>query len=245
MKSRRLLSLTILLLVCISSFSQGDDERKWALDFQLGGAIPTKSTTEVINKNSSSDVVVPSNRSGLMTKLHLEYYIPDKPFSVKAGYEHEEINFIGGDIESDLNQLMLGGRCYLGNSDCVILPYLGLDTYWNVGSRYSDVDMFFSSANSIDNYTRKGYVRQPFFSVAPVVGADIYLLPCLAFQVEYGFRIGIDSKVSVDTKYVSQNMEYHTKSYFNRSALTIGLKLTFPIDFNSKNGLINEIMGKM
>ena len=107
---------TLFLLVSLSAVAQDEDSSpRWAIDGQVGGNITSKA--------SSPDGSVPRLRAlstsctGLLTKLHVEYYLPKTNFSLKAGYEHEELTFLKGDASADISQLMLGGRWYPAPGD--------------------------------------------------------------------------------------------------------------------------------
>ena len=110
MKYRILIGL--MLMTCTWVSAQNDTPRRWALDAHAGGVRPIPSHTDGVGISSLSSIGIPDSHSGLLTKLHAEYYIPFSPFSVKGGYEHEEMGLLGGDAYADVNQLMLGGRYY-------------------------------------------------------------------------------------------------------------------------------------
>ncbi|HEY9551784.1 MAG TPA: hypothetical protein VIQ97_05825 [Prevotella sp.] len=228
-------------------FADDRDEnpRRWAVDAQIGGNMLVKSHTEGVGI-SSSMAGVPSGNTGLFTKLHAEFYLPNTPFSVKGGYEHEEINAMGGDVSADFDELMLGGRYYPLYKTVPIQPYVGVDALWNLnGGKDEMLSMNAHFGDGSLDYTRTGMLRQPRLSFAPVVGADLYVLSCVAFQVEYGFRMAVNSSMDVTSSYVSGRRSYHTTGRLHRHTLTVGIKATFPFSFSRRDGvnLIDYILG--
>ncbi len=120
------LLIMALLLVCVCASAQDDDgdARRWAIDAQVGGNIvqsATSNNTDVPKYRSGS-----TSNSGLLTKLHVEYYLPKTSFSLKAGYEREQLRFLKGDGCNELNQLMLGGRWYPAPTIGRLPPMLAL-----------------------------------------------------------------------------------------------------------------------
>ena len=226
----------LMLMTCTWVSAQNDTPRRWALDAHAGGVKPIPSHTDGVGISSLSSIGIPDSHSGLLTKLHAEYYIPFSPFSVKGGYEHEEMGLLGGDAYADVNQLMLGGRYYPAPAKWVIQPYAGLDTYYNIGEKTKRIDMAASSSDHHMDYTRKGIIRMPAFSAAPVVGVDIYIFTCIAIQMEYGFRMGIGPKTEIDSKYNSNPTVFHTTTHYHRHTFTVGLKLSFPFRWTRADG---------
>lgn len=124
-----------------------------AIDGQLGG--------NMIRNAASTDALVPQYRmgstsnSGLITKLHMEYYLPKAPFSLKVGYEHEELHFLKGDGSCDLNQLMLGGRWYPAPAQWKVCPYVGVDVLYAFGADRGPFEMTSSMSWSVNGLTEK------------------------------------------------------------------------------------------
>lgn len=229
-----------------------DAARRWAIDAHIGG--------NVVQAASSSNTNVPKCRtgstsnSGLLTKLHVEYYLPDSPFSLKAGYEHEELNYLKGDGCDDLNQLMVGGRWYPAPACWKIAPYVGGDMLYSFDAPRGPFEMSSHlswSDNGISQttytYTVQGIAKAPRFSLAPVVGADIFLFTSIALQVEYGYRFGLDAPYRV--RYTeggsTRSSEYHGRMH--RHVFSVGLKLTFPFRWthSDSNGLLQGLFDNL
>lgn len=106
-------------------YKDDDVERVWAIDAHIGGgfyqnAHHTGAEVPKYHFGSTQNI-------GMLTKFHAEYYLPNTNFSLKAGYEHEEVTFLKGEAAYDMNQLMLGGRWYVAPTDWWVQPYMGLD----------------------------------------------------------------------------------------------------------------------
>ncbi len=204
MRPSALFPTVVLALASLGASAQSDEEsaRRWAIDAQVGGNIVTNA--------SSSNADVPRYRAGstantgLVAKLHAEYYLPKRHFSLKAGCEREELNYLKGDGNQDLDQLMLGGRWYPAPPRWKVNPYVGADVLYAFGADRGPFEM--SSCMSWSDseiskttysYSAQGVAKAPRLSLGPVVGADIYLFSSVALQVEYGYRFGIDAPYRV------------------------------------------------
>ena len=173
-------------------YKDDDVERVWAIDAHIGGgfyqnAHHTGAEVPKYHFGSTQNI-------GMLTKFHAEYYLPNTNFSLKAGYEHEEVTFLKGETAYDMNQLMLGGRWYVAPTDWWVQPYVGLDMLCAFDAEHSA----FSTSASITTgsmgtktYEYEGYgkIRLPRFSAGPVVGADFYLFSNIAVQVEYSLSL--------------------------------------------------------
>lgn len=254
MRPSVLLSTISLLLVSLGASAQSDEDvtRRWAVDAQIGG--------NIIPGASSSYADVPRYRTGsssnscLVTKFHVEYYLPKSRFSLKAGYEHEEINFLRGDGNSDLNQLMLGARWYPAPTRWKVAPYVGSDILYAFGAERGpfgmDASMSWSDSNlskSTYSYTAEGVAKAPRFSLGPIVGTDVYLFSSIALQVEYGYRFGVDSpyRACYTEKGSSRTSEYHGQMH--RHVFSVGLKVTFPFRWASSDwdGLLDGLLDNL
>lgn len=212
-----------------------DSQARWAIDAHIGGtsiisAHHTGGNVPMYRDGSTSQI-------GLLTGLHIEYYIPGTQYSVKAGYEHEEINYLKGDLTYDLNQLMVGGRWRMAPTDWWVQPYVGVDVLWALDAeRGNDVEMSATSAAERYSYQAIGVANMPRFSVGSVVGADFYLFSHIALQVEYSFRVGLNSHCHLDytDNRATAAAAYHGQ--IHRHALSVGLKLDFPFSFTEGDG---------
>lgn len=225
--------ITALLLtgsMTMSAQTNYDDPTRWALDVQYGGAIPVIGHNELTGPGYFVGPV--KSTSGTVYKLHTEIYMPNTHFSVKGGYEHERLSILAGDAETELSELMLGGRWYPAPWVWSVQPYLGLDGYLNIGHLNSRGAM-----NSSEGYTRTVSVHQPRFSVAPVIGMDIFVFSHIAIQMEYGIRVGVGSHMTATSTFQRMPGEtFVTKSDLHRHCFSIGLKVTFPFKFTSDDG---------
>lgn len=179
-------------------YKDDDVERVWAIDAHIGGgfyqnAHHTGAEVPKYHFGSTQNI-------GMLTKFHAEYYLPNTNFSLKAGYEHEEVTFLKGEAAYDMNQLMLGGRWYVAPTDWWVQPYVGLDMLCAFDAEHSA----FSTSASITTgsmgtktYEYEGYgkIRLPRFSAGPVVGADFYLFSNIAstsrIQLSSWFRLAL------------------------------------------------------
>lgn len=244
----------ILLLVSLGASAQSDEvaARRWAIDAQIGGnATPgaSSSNADVPRYRAGS-----SSNSGLVTKFHVEYYLPKSRFSLKAGYEHEELNFLKGDGGQDLDQLMLGGRWYPAPAKWKINPYVGADVLYAFTADRGPFERSASlswSENTLSektySYGVHGMAKGPRFSLGPIVGADIYLFSSVALQVEYGYRFGIDApyRVRYTEEGSSRSSEYHGQMH--RHVFSVGLKVTFPFHWTRDDwsGLLDGLLYNM
>lgn len=241
--------LMLLLFVCVSVFAQenayhrpkykdDDLERVWAIDAHIGGGIykgAHHEGAEVPKYHFGS-----TNDAGMLTKFHVEYYLPNTKMGVKVGYEHELVTFLRGEACYDMNQLMLGGRWYVAPTDWWVQPYAGLDIFYAFDAEHSS----FSTSGSMsvgkkDNayeYEGHGKIRLPRFSVGPVVGADFYLFSSIALQVEYSYRLGLDSHYRATYTEKGNSNASYSHGQIHRHALSIGLKINFPFTFTANDG---------
>ena len=246
----RKLILMCLLLSSISMLAQEtsyrrpkykDDDvvRTWAIDAHIGGGIyqgAHHEGAEVPKYHFGS-----TNNAGMLTKFHVEYYLPNTQISVKVGYEHENVTFLKGEASYDMNQLMAGGRWYMAPTDWWVQPYVGLDMLYAFDAEHSGFSTsgkmsFDSQDKNTYEYEGQGKVRLPRFSMGPVVGVDVYLFSSIALQVEYSYRIGFDSHYRATyTENGNSNVSYN-HGQIHRHALSVGLKINFPFTFTANDG---------
>ena len=244
--------VALLLSVGANVSAQDGDEgaRRWAIDAQVGG--------NIIPAASSSHADVPRYRigssanSGLVTKVRAEYYLSKSRFSLKAGYEHEELNFLKGDGGQDLDQLMLGTRWYPAPARWKVAPYVGADVLYAFSADRGPFGMSSQMSWSDNNlsqtsysYVAEGVAKAPRFSLGPIVGVDIYLFSSVALQLEYGYRFGIDApyRAHYTEDGSSRTSDYHGQMH--RHVLSVGLKVTFPFHWTSDDwgGLLDGMLG--
>ena len=254
MRHSPFLILALLLLVSVGASAQDDDDeaRRWAIDAQVGGNFVPSATAN--NTYVPKYRVGSTSNLGLLTKLHVEYYLSKTSFSIKAGYEREEVNFLKGDGGEELNQLMLGGRWYPAPSHWKVVPYVGADVLYALDAERGPFEMSSSMSWSYSqiskmtySYVAQGIAKAPRFSLGPIVGADIYLFSCVALKVEYGYRFGLDSpyRVTYTEDGGNRSSEYHGQQH--RHVFSIGLKMTFPFRWTNEDwgGLLQGLIDNL
>ena len=252
MKRLAIISVFLLLMGSVNIVAQHVSDKdispRWAIEGQVGANFTQKASA--LDANVPRKRILPSSNSGLLTKLHIEYYLPKTHFSLKAGYEHEELNFLKGDGSADLNQLMLGGRWYPAPKEWKVVPYVGWDVLWAYDTERGPFHMSASTTEGYGpaaktySYEAVGTVKAPRFSVGPMIGTDIYLFSSIAVQVEYGYRFGIASPYHVNYTESGNNKTSYYHGQLHRHVLSIGLKFTFPFKFTSEDrqGLLNSLI---
>ncbi len=255
MRHTTLITLVLLLfggVVASAQITDGDGARRWAIDAQIGGNFASSATSD--NAEVPRYRMGSTSQTGLLSKVHVEYYLPKSRFSLKAGYEHEELNILKGDGGGDLDQLMLGGRWYPAPSSWKVAPYVGADVLYAFSADRGPFQMSSHlswSENGMSQttygYAAQGIAKAPRFSLGPIVGADIYLFSSVALQVEYGYRFGLDSPYRVHYTEEGSNRatEYHGQMH--RHVFSIGLKVTFPFRWTSDDwgGLLQGLLDNL
>lgn len=112
-----------------------------------------------------------------------------------------------------------------------------------MSGRHAAGTMSMSSSHTV--YERDYRVSSPLLSVAPSVGVDMYFFSCIALEVDYGFRLAVDGKTKVNTRYNGSDRLYATRSPMHRHAISVALKTTFPFAFTRDDfsGLIDSLLG--
>ena len=211
-----------------------DTQARWAIDAHIGG----NATIGAHHSGGNAPLyrIGSTSQTGMLTSLHAEYYIPGTQWSVKGGYEHEEISYLKGDINSDLNQLMVGGRWRPVPGDWWVQPYVGADVLWAIDAERHELNTDATLSQERYQYHIGGTARMPRFSAGPVVGADIYIFSHIALQAQYGFRLGFCSHSHAD---YTDNKGAGTTVYhgqIHRHVLSVGLKVDFPFHFTEGDG---------
>ena len=213
--------------------AQDEGARTFGIDGQIGGAASPHVRTATNGAYTIPEKV--GSGYGMLSKLRVEYYLPNTPLSLKAGYEHEEWNFLDTNLGDDMAIFSLGGRCYPGRKSWFVQPYIGLDALYNFngGSRV------FSWELNNDRYGRvryDGMAHIPRFSLAPIAGVDLYLFSCIAIQLEYSCRVGFSKASVIQAKYNHLSEPFEIRLRPIRHGFNIGLKVTFPFHFTEKDG---------
>lgn len=212
----------LLLPVCLISLSVSaqNETRRWAIDANIGPTI-------IKNKTGIQDNFGVDN--GTVTGFGLEYYIPDSHFSARAGYKSETLNLIAQDVQAEHSQLTLGGRWYPAPEKWMIQPRLGLNMDILLSS---DNTSFITHTNGQYSYSYEASIKSPKVVFAPTVGFDLYIFSSVAFTVDYSYNLGLNSKYEV-FEGSSNRSQLITKGHLNHHNLNFGIKVTFPLHFNS------------
>lgn len=229
----RTIWMFLTLFMSLTVKAQDDAARTFGIDGQIGGAASPHVRTATNGAYTIPEKV--GSGYGMLSKLRVEYYLPNTPLSLKAGYEHEEWNFLDTSLGDDMAIFSLGGRCYPGRKSWFVQPYIGLDALYNFngGSRV------FSWELNNDRYGRvryDGMAHIPHFSIAPIVGVDLYLFSCIAIQLEYSCRMGFSKASVIQAKYNHLSDPFEIRLRPIRHGFNIGLKVTFPFHFTEKDG---------
>ena len=219
-----------------------DSQARWSVDASIGG----NATISAHRSGGNTPLyrIGSATQTGMLTSLHVEYYVPGSQWSVKAGYEHEEISYLKGDANYDLNQLMVGGRWRPAPTDWWVQPYVGADVLWAVDAEHGNLDSDVTMSLEHYQYHISGQTRTPRFSAGPVVGADVYIFSHIALQVQYGVRLGFGSH---NHAVYTGNRGDGTTVYhgqIHRHIFSMGLKVDFPFHFTEgdSRGLLQGIL---
>ena len=235
----RTLLMILTLFVSLAVKAQDDAVRTFAIDGQIGGA-----TSPHVQTTSNSAYAIPEKigaGNGMLSKLRVEYYLPNTPLSLKAGYEHEEWNFLDTNLGDDMAIFSLGGRCYPGRKMWSVQPYIGLDALYNFkgGSKAFSREM---DSNRYGRVRYDGMAHIPHFNIAPIVGVDLYLFTSIALQLEYSCRLGFSKASVFEAKYAHLPEPFDVRLRPIRHGFNVGLKVVFPFRFTVGDG-VNLVEG--
>ena len=135
----------------------------------------------------------------------------------------------------------LGVRCYPGRKLWGVQPYIGLDALYN----FSGGSYAYSRDVASDRFGRvryDGMVHIPHVSVAPIAGVDLYLLSCIALQLEYSCRLGLSRASVFQAQYNHQPEPFELRMRPIRHGFNVGLKIVFPFHFTAGEG-VNLVQG--
>ena len=233
MKTKRVGWLLIFLSYVGVVLAQNldDQERRWAIR-------AWRSASAWAPRTTCSGAAAKATRT--CGSLMLEYYIPYTRFSLKGGYTGEEIGLNPG-ISASMSNLEIGGRYYFLPQRFAIQPYGGLSTGWNLSPRRQEGMGSSSYYDPSRQEFRKDYdyryrIKEPLFTVSPVVGADIYFLSCLALTLEYNFRMGIAGKISGEIEKTNSRGTGFVRSNGMRQTVSVGVKVNFPFTITQTDG---------
>ena len=154
--SARLSRLIVFFFMLFSSSiaSAEDYDNPYNFSVEVGGGILFAPRMKA--DNGTKDVWTNHNFSGYVKgmsfKLRGEYYIPSTNFSIKGGIENESFQIQDSYVSEPLKQIMLGGRYYPIGMLKVFRPYVGFDTYYNIGRKRTED--FVSQSEGISSFQR-------------------------------------------------------------------------------------------
>jgi hypothetical protein len=146
---------------------------------------------------------------------------------LEAGYFRTEVSY--GDDSRTMEGMQAGMKRYFTNPDFFIQPYLAMFARFNWGRRLE-------GRNEYDAHQRLMYARNPYVSLVPAVGTDIYLLSPLALVVRYDLNIGLDAETVAGVKSPPEEA-YLMKDRGLFHHLELGLRVTFPFRISDGEGV--------
>ena len=223
-RNRMLLAGSCMLLISLMIYA-GDNERKWALSYMVSPFV-----RPVLTSNLSDHSI---GRGFKAFTILGEYYLPEK-WAVEVGYFRTEVSY--GDNSRTMEGIQLGMKKYFIKPDFFIQPYVAAATQLNWGRHIEKLHAMHG------NYLNSQYTKNPVISLAPGVGAEIYLFSSIAFIARYNFNIGLNSKTTIDVRPETDN-PYTLKDRGIYHNLELGIKITFPFRFSDdeQQALINGL----
>ena len=201
---------------------------KWGVGGTFGSAISAPPGVE-----GQGPKAVP--KGGACYGLYAEYYMPFSPFSLRAGWDGENLDYfdIGGD--SDLSQLSIGARYYPAPATWAVQPRLGADLLYTMGRVTTPMKAARENMGTGEFTERQGVFRDPFVSLSPTVGIELRTFSSLSFTIDYAYRIGVGSKIDVESKSNMPPGGYRMKGAMNRHCISIGMKADFPFRWETED----------
>ena len=164
-------------------------------------------------------------------KFRGEYYIPSTNFSIKGGIENESFQIQDSYVSEPLKQIMLGGRYYPIGMLKVFRPYVGFDTYYNIGRKRTEDFVSQSEGAYLPGYSQHSIIQYPRFCVSPVLGTDIAMTKSISVGLEYGYRLGLSSKVQTNVQAKKTVPPTVFSAPLHRHSIAVTLKVSFPFTF--------------
>jgi hypothetical protein len=214
---QKMIALACCMLLTVQLTDAQDIKRKWALSYT-----GTPWLQPVLTSNPSHKSTGRGFRAFSVTG---DYLLPGK-WRVEAGYFRSEVSY--GDASRTMEGIQAGMKKYFVNPDFFIQPYLAASAGFNWGRHLE-------GQNEYDAYHRLKYAKNPYISIAPAVGTEIYLLSPLAFVVRYNLNIGLGSETIIGVKSPPENA-YLLKDRGMFHQLELGLKITFPFRITDEEG---------
>ena len=222
------------MLFSSSIASAEDYNNPYNFSVEVGGGILFAPRLQA--DNGTKDVWTNHNFSGYVKgmsfKLRGEYYIPSTNFSIKGGIENESLQIQDSYVSEPLKQIMLGGRYYPIGMLKVFRPYVGFDTYYKHMEEREPKISFLSQKEPIYQDIRQhSIIQYPRFSVSPVLGTDIAMTKSISVGLEYGYRLGLSSKVQTNVQAKKTVPPTVFSAPLHRHSIALTLKVSFPFTF--------------
>ena len=126
---------------------------------------------------------------------------------------------------------MLGGRYYPIGMLKIFRPYVGFDTYYNIGRKRTEDIVSQSEGAYLPGYSQHSILQYPRFSVSPVLGTDIAMTKSISVGLEYGYRLGLSSKVQTNVQAKKTVPPTVFSAPLHRHSIALTLKVSFPFTF--------------
>lgn len=185
---------------------------------------------------------LPDDR-GNVYYLDADYFLTPR-FALTGGLYLERRFFMESVVKTGaLNRTAAGiaggGRFYFFPRKWCVQPYIGGKLLLNpFGLRERSGRYLVQETYSGDSGWLTYRRQQAFGSFAPLLGVDIYLLRSMAFTVEYAYFFAFNGHNQAT--FTSQNgWRYALEDRNDRTWVTIGLKIDFPVRASSDRTLRN------
>lgn len=229
-KKASFLSLALLL----QSFTAwGQDDKTWSLQAGFGGL-------EMLENSYDDGKYYVLEDQGNAFYLSADYHLR-KHLSLTGGLTLEQeglfTNFADGIGLKTVNMLGLhfGGKYYFFPQKWVFQPFVGASLITNTlqlghhkGECHVEVQQGYPGSHGMMTYD----VSCPAISFSPRIGVDIHLLSSLSLCLDYDYRIGLWGHNKAQLRFIDGPMTggiLGIDERNNRSCISIGLKMDFPV----------------
>lgn len=229
MKTTLLLCCAFLfsLTLCAQNNSQ-DYSKRWGIELTAGGVSMTDEP-ENMSANEGNTFTLAAN-----------YYLTQR-LALSAGAYLETngmytaLSYSGiGPKKYNMAGIMAGAKYYFFPKKWIVQPYIGGFIYTNILNLNDQKGSFTFHPNIADItiLNAKYQVQCPVVSLAPQLGVDIRLWNSISLTLSGNWRWAPYGKVKATTTVPSGVMagtQYNINESINRTALSIGLKIDFPM----------------
>lgn len=225
--------IVFLLFSCIflsiNATAQNDD-KKWGLQLELGGATYNNS------KDGNFDFY-PNDDEGNLVALTADYYVKPR-LAVTGGLFFEQAGILTdyasgiGLKKVSMMGLQAGSKFYFFPKKWVVQPHIGANLYLNAlnlnekGSGVYTFQQGFPDTRAQVDWN----VKCPVASLSPRLGVDVHLLSSLSLTFGMDYRFPLGGNISYDARILNGEMIGQTTAVKNtsRMAYSLGLKFDFP-----------------